>query len=391
MESQPSRGGGAGGAADEAPLRKPSPPIPPGGPAPGHVRLAALDIGTHAAKLLVADVATTRRGIGFRPLVRLGRVTRLGGEGGPGRPIPAPAAERAAAASAALLAHARELGVQRVIAAGTGVLRRAPNGRAVARDLARSLRIELPVLEPQVEAALSFLGLRAGLGLDPPLVAVDVGGGTTELIELTAHGLHAHSLDLGCLDLSARHLRGERPRAEELRRVERELVAAVPSPLVSHPRPGWAAVGGTISGLAAIDLELDAHDPDRTHGHLLKRRALAGIVRRETGRAAGDGEPDTGNGERGSWSGERGQREVLLAGAMILLHLLRIHRVTSILASSWGLRQGLLLAAVLAPEERAGRDPRRSAIGAFALASGPRPEILASSRRSEPGRRAAGS
>ena len=384
MQSEPSRTGTGGGADREGAGETSggSPPRAAGGrTAPRRLRLAALDIGTHATKLLVAEVATMPGGIGFQPLARLGKVTRLGAGSGPGRPIAPDAAARATDASRELLGHAHELGVQRVIAAGTGILRRAPNGRAIAQGIAHSLHLEVPVLEPQVEAALSFLGLRAGLGLDPPMVAVDVGGGTTELIELGQRGLSVCSLDLGCLDLTERYLRGAAPHAEAaLGQLDRVLHGAAPGPLASDPRSVWAAVGGTVSALAALDLGIDHHDPDQTHGHRLTRPALERIVRRELGHAGRNGSI-VGIGPAGV---EREQGDVLLAGAAILLHLLRIHRVTSVLASSWGLRQGLLLSAVLAPEERAGRDPRRSGAGAFALAAGPRPEMVAASGEGEP-------
>src|SRR4030095_16242821 len=124
-------------------------------------RLAALDIGTHAAKLLVVSATWDQRGLELVPLFRAGVVTRLGagvGNGTRGRPISVAAEARARGAIAELAERAREHGIESWIAAGTGVLRRAPNGRAVAGRLGADLGIEVAGLQPHNQA-------------DPPLPA----------------------------------------------------------------------------------------------------------------------------------------------------------------------------------------------------------------------------
>ena len=332
-------------------------------------RLAALDLGTHAAKLLVASATWSRSGLGLEPLMRAGVVTRLGAGGGvEGRPIPATAVARAERAIGDLMDQARPFAVRTWVAAGPGVLRRASNGRAVARRLAAALGSPIPVLHPETEAALSLLGARAGAAAEPPLLGVDLGGGSTELIYLGAESRNAgsafgvRSLDLGCLQLAERYLtpgRGD----QGVKALRQALARALPGPLLrlpsGRPAPCWLAIGGTATALATMDLGLPEHDPGRVHGHRLTAEAVAEL---------GDlllAELAEGHGPARGAGFHRQPASVLLAGAILLRHLMAMHSVREVVVSPSGLRQGLLLGELLS---RGAADPRRSPRRAIELA-----------------------
>jgi exopolyphosphatase/pppGpp-phosphohydrolase len=352
-------------------------------------RLAALDIGSHAAKLLVVEARWDPSGLELRPLLRAGIVTRLGagaGGGTGGRPISAAAEARARGAIAELIDRARALSARTWVAAGTGVLRRAPNGRAVARRLGAALGIELPVLQAETEAALSILG--AGAGHVPPILGVDLGGGSTELIFLgvdsgRGQAFGVRSLDLGCLHLAERYLstRGDRSGCRGVATLRRALARALPGPILrasSGPRasPSWLAIGGTATALATMDLGLSEHDPERVHGHRLTGAAIgrlaAGLITEleAPGRPAADG---------ARLPFHRQPGPILLAGALLLGHLMTMHSVREVVTSTFGLRHGLVLGELGSRgRSRASRgrgDPRHSARLAIELARKPLPPI----------------
>jgi exopolyphosphatase / guanosine-5'-triphosphate,3'-diphosphate pyrophosphatase len=350
-------------------------------------RLAALDIGTHAAKLLVVEARRGPSGIELQPLLRAGIVTRLGAgrSGGMGGGISAAAEGRARGAMAELVDRARALSARTWVAAGTGVLRRAPNGRAVARRLGAALGIEVPVLRPEIEAALSILGARAGAGAVPPLLGVDLGGGSTELIFLGVDsgrglGFGVRSLELGCLQLAERYLSpGGRSSSRGVASLRRALARALPGPILrppSGPAPSWLAIGGTATALAAMDLGLTEHDPERVHGHRLTGATIARLIAglsaalEAPGRTAADG---TGR------PFHRQPVPVLLAGALLLGHLMAMHSVREVVTSTFGLRHGLVLGELGSRgRSRAGgerSDPRHSARLAIELARRPLPPI----------------
>ena len=348
-------------------------------------RLAALDIGTHAAKLLVVEARRDPSGLELQPLLRAGIVTRLGAGMAGGGGIQAAAEGRARGAMAELVDRARALSARTWVAAGTGVLRRAPNGSAVARRLGAAFEIEVPVLRPETEAALSILGARAGAGAVPPILGVDLGGGSTELIFLgvdsgRGHGFGVRSLDLGCLQLAERYFPpGGRSGRRGVASLRRALARALPGPILrarSGPPPSWLAIGGTATALATMDLGLSEHDPDSVHGHRLTGAAIARLAAglsaelEAPGRAAADG-------TRRPFHRQPGP--VLLAGALLLGHLMAMHSVREVVTSTFGLRHGLVLGELGSRgRSRGGRDrgdPRHSARLAIELARKPLPPI----------------
>jgi exopolyphosphatase / guanosine-5'-triphosphate,3'-diphosphate pyrophosphatase len=324
------------------------------------VRVGALDVGTHAAKLLVMEVRFTPGELALRPLARVGIVTRLGaGRADPTDPIPAAAAARAGEAIRELRAQARALAVERWVAAGTGVLRRAVNGDEVARRLAGIWGGPLPVLRAEWEAALAVLGARAGVRRNPPLVVVDLGGGTTEVITLAPPHLELRSLGLGCLDLAERFFRGEAPVGEARAGLEEALGREIPAAFARSLEGGqatWLGVGGTVTALATLDCDLPKHDPDRVHGHRLTCEAVDRLAQDLAARGSVLG-------LRGG--GDRQAATVLLAGALLLRHLLWRHRVSSLVTSTWGLRHGLLLHHCF--EGTIGSEPTPEAVAGWSL------------------------
>jgi len=350
-------------------------------------RLAALDIGTHAAKLLVVEARRDASGLELRPLLRAGMVTRLGAEvGGGRRPISGAAEARAQGAIAELVDRARALSARTWVAAGTGVLRRAPNGGAVARRLGAALGIELPVLRAETEAALSILGARAGAGsMPPPLLGVDLGGGSTELIFLgvdSERGLAfgVRSLELGCLQLAERYLStgGEWSGRRGVATLRQALARALPGPILrasSGSPPSWLAIGGTATALATMDLGLTEHDPERVHGHRLTDAAIARLAAGLISELEAPGEPEAD----GTRPFHRQPGPVLLAGALLLEHLMTKHSVREVVTSTFGLRHGLVLGELGSRgRSRASRDwgdPRHSARLAIELARQPLPPI----------------
>jgi exopolyphosphatase/guanosine-5'-triphosphate,3'-diphosphate pyrophosphatase len=113
------------------------------------------------------------------------------------------------------------------------------------------------------EATLSFAGATRTLGAAPaPVLVVDIGGGSTELVLGGGHGdvYAAHSMDIGSVRMTERHLHSDPPTAAEVAAARSEVDAALDGP---HPvDPGAArtvvAVSGTGLTVAAAALDLPA-------------------------------------------------------------------------------------------------------------------------------------
>ncbi len=225
--------------------------------------VAAIDCGTNTIKLFI--------GTPPHALVREARMVRLGqGVDATGR-LADEALERAFTALDEYAALVREHGVpaDRIRFCATSATRDASNA-AVFREGVRSrLGVEPEVLSGDEEAALGFAGAMAGLpDVATPVLVVDVGGGSTEVILGGRDGVQAaRSMDVGSVRLHERHVRHDPPTPDELAAIARDVDAALDDCGVPLERAvSVVGIAGTCTTLGAAVLDLPAYDRDALHG-----------------------------------------------------------------------------------------------------------------------------
>jgi exopolyphosphatase/guanosine-5'-triphosphate,3'-diphosphate pyrophosphatase len=157
-------------------------------------RVAAIDLGTNATRLLVADVD----GDDVVEIQRRTRITRLGeGVDTRRRLLPVPIA-RVRNVLVEYRREADELGAERTLAVATSAVRDAENGEAFLGEIEWSYGFATQLLSGDEEAAMILRGVGP---LDSGTVVVDIGGGSTELIAADFRT----SLDVGAVRLTERH------------------------------------------------------------------------------------------------------------------------------------------------------------------------------------------
>jgi exopolyphosphatase/guanosine-5'-triphosphate,3'-diphosphate pyrophosphatase len=319
-------------------------------------RIAAIDVGSNSVKLLVADVA----GAQVTEVERWGRVTRLVRGLARGEPVREEAAADTRDAIDTCAARARVLGAERLWAAATGGLRMAADPLGLASRLGEAIG-GLPILEPRVEAALSLLGLRAGMSWPTDLVALDLGGSSTEVTRLSGPHLSTESLPIGAVVLTERCLAEDPPSAASRAALDRHLDRVLAASELDRSAAGAAplfGVGGTISALAMMLTGLRA--PDATHGRTLS----AGEVERAFQTLASLDQA----GRVQQYGISPWRADVVVAGARILMQIMEFLGSKALRVSAWGLRHGLVIAAAAA-----GPDARLHPEQAAALAGSPAP------------------
>jgi exopolyphosphatase/guanosine-5'-triphosphate,3'-diphosphate pyrophosphatase len=224
------------------------------------MRVAAVDLGTNSTRLLVADVDGGR----VDELHRETRITRLG-EGVDERRklLPVPIA-RVRNVLSDFRRTAEGLGAERTLAVATSAVRDAENGEAFLGEVEWSYGFATQLLSGDDEARMTLLGVGTDGELVPGTVVLDVGGGSTELIELDRRV----SLDIGSVRLTEQFLHSDPPTEHELDECRRAIRAALPR--VEATR--MIGVAGTVTTLAA--LELGRYDPELVHGFRLTREAV---------------------------------------------------------------------------------------------------------------------
>ncbi len=272
-------------------------------------RVAAIDLGTNATRLLVADVVDGR----VEEIVRRTHITRLGeGVDARRRLLPVPITR----VRNVLVDYRRELeslGAERTLAVGTSAVRDAENGEAFLGEIEWSYGFETALLSGDEEAALT----RRGVGpLDHGTLVVDIGGGSTELIR--EH--EAASLDIGCVRLTERH-------GTDVRAIAAEVRDALP------PLAATAVIGvdGTTAELAALGGE----------GTTVTLQTIASALV-WLGRSSED--------ERRARLLQPDRDDVLAAGIVILREILLRLGLDHSTASARDLLDGVALAAAELPE-----------------------------------------
>jgi exopolyphosphatase/guanosine-5'-triphosphate,3'-diphosphate pyrophosphatase len=221
------------------------------------MKVAAIDCGTNTIKLLIGalpDIA-----------VREMRIVRLGqGVDATGR-LADEALERTFAALDEYAALIEAHHVERIRFCATSATRDAANADVFVAGVRARLGVEPEVVSGDEEAALSFDGAVRNLRAAPaePVLMIDIGGGSTELVLGTTSGGPdaAVSLDIGSVRLHERHLHSDPPTADEveacLSGIDGQL-ARSPVPLVEAATV--VGVGGTVTTVGAGVLDLAAYD-----------------------------------------------------------------------------------------------------------------------------------
>jgi exopolyphosphatase / guanosine-5'-triphosphate,3'-diphosphate pyrophosphatase len=268
-------------------------------------RVAAVDLGTNATRLLVADVVEGT----VTEVVRRTRITRLG-EGVDRRRklLPVPVA-RVRNVLADFRREAESLGAERVLAVATSAVRDAENGEAFLGEVEWSYGFATRLLSGEEEAALTLRGVGR---LPRGTLVSDIGGGSTELVSDDFR----RSIDIGCVRLTERYGDDLEAASAGIRAALGDLPEGIETLL---------GVDGTTAELAALH-----------GGSTLSRAEVDGLLRRLA--ALRDD-------ERRGLLLEPDRSGVIVVGALILRELLDALGAERARASARDLLNGAALAA----------------------------------------------
>jgi exopolyphosphatase/guanosine-5'-triphosphate,3'-diphosphate pyrophosphatase len=313
------------------------------------VKVAAVDLGTNTTRLLVADVRDGR----VDEVERETRITRLGESVDVRRRLlPLPIA-RVRNCLADYRRTLESLGAERTLAVATSAIRDAENGEAFLGEIEWSYGFVTRLLTGDEEAVLTFRGISADRPVDAGTLIVDLGGGSTELVLAGEDGIAFRtSLDIGAVRLTERFLSSDPPTDVELDRCRAAIASLLAERIPDDARAsvtGAIGVAGTVTTLAALDLDLPAYDRDQVHGHVL---TSAG-ARRQLARLAGLPVAE----RRGVPALEPERAPVIVAGAAIVVEVLAFFGLDGIEASERDLLDGAALEAAELPAPVEGDAP----------------------------------
>ncbi len=295
-------------------------------------KIAAIDIGTHTALLLVAEV-TQRNEI--LPIVQKEKIVRLGQGVDRNNNLNSEAIARTLAAIREQIEIAKDLGVEQILISGTSAVRDAVNREILLDAIKNDFGITMQVLSGDEEAKQTYFGALSNKNLPGDILVVDIGGGSTEFIYGTQqHIKYATSLNIGSVRLTERFIGHDPITGAEYNSIRRAVKEQLTS-LKNFDAGQLVGIAGTITTLAAMHLQMDIYDSLKIDNSLLtisKVKEIVSILKKKT------------LSERKKMPGLKPERaDVILAGALILVEVMQHFKFKETLVSDRGVRFGLIL------------------------------------------------
>jgi exopolyphosphatase / guanosine-5'-triphosphate,3'-diphosphate pyrophosphatase len=300
----------------------------------GSLRHAVIDLGTNSVKFHIGERDPDGR---WRAVVDRAELTRLGEGLGVQGTIAAEPLERTVAAIAAMVEEARRHRVRAIAAVGTAGLRIAGNRGEVIAAIRDRTGITVEVISGEEEGRLAYLAVQAGLGAPKgSLVVFDTGGGSSQFTFGQGPQVQERfSVNVGAVRYTERYglagAVGPEVLADALTAIAADL-----SRLDGRPPPdALVGMGGAVTNMTAVKLELARYDPDRVQGAVLDRAELDRQIELYRSRGA--------EARRGIVGLQPKRAEVILAGACIVRTVMDKLGQQSLTVSDRGLRHGLLI------------------------------------------------
>ena len=303
--------------------------------------IAAIDIGTNSVHMVIARAAANGR---FEVLTRQKEMVRLGSGRGEMKELEPDAVDRGVAALARCRSLAESFEAE-ITAVATSAVREARNRDVFLDRARREAGVVVDVINGAEEARLIYLGVLQALPVfDQPLLLVDVGGGSTEVLFGRGGDVpFARSLKLGSLRMTRRFFPDGVVEGDALDRSRRYVADRLAQ--VAHDAAGQVheiavASSGTAEAVAAMALAAsDDAAPQSMNGTVVSRRQVTEVVEALAAAATTD--------ERRRLPGmDPARADILLGGAVVLEQVCRALKVKSLTVSEFALREGVLLDAM---------------------------------------------
>ncbi|MDZ7763035.1 MAG: Ppx/GppA phosphatase family protein [Melioribacteraceae bacterium] len=223
----------------------------------------------------------------------------------------------------------------RILCTATNAMRVAKNAKDISSRVKSELGINIEIISGEREAELSYKGAASILPGVTEKVVLDIGGGSTEIIFGSGSGMkYRKSFPIGAVNLTEKFLKQTPPLPIELDSLISELEKRFTElkDLYEKNIP-LIAVAGTPTTLAAISNQLTDYSEKVVEGFQLTENILAGFIEEFSKK-----KPE----EILEKYGEiiRGREDIILAGSLILQHILTITRNEFCTVTGKGIRYG---------------------------------------------------
>jgi len=255
---------------------------------------AVIDIGSNTFRMMIAKPAPSSHITPWDIQVYTHHIVRLGEGLHESGCLCEAAMQRALIAFhdfSKLLEH-HHVDHQHIHAVATAAMREASNGALFCQRVAKETGIHIDIIAGETEAKLSLLGSCAVVPqhIRHHFLLFDIGGASTEFVRAQdAQCIDAISRKLGVVRLVEAHLHTNPPSTHDYQAMFntcQEHLDAVEnywhttSPTHGHTPPALVGTAGTVTTLAAIDLDMHEYDANIINQHHISHARFLEIKHR---------------------------------------------------------------------------------------------------------------
>jgi exopolyphosphatase / guanosine-5'-triphosphate,3'-diphosphate pyrophosphatase len=301
-------------------------------------RVAAIDCGTNSIRLLIAESDGSG---GLKDLERRLEVVRLGQGVDASAEFHPDALRRtfAAVEDYAELIKKADVPTEKVHFVATSATRDVKNRETFFAGIQERLAVLPDVISGETEARLSFIGALSRVTPEgEPVLVMDIGGGSTELITGNRAGDmdSAISLDIGSVRITERFLKQNPVADDDLQRAIGYVDDLLADSNVDFASIGtWIGVAGTVTTLAGVFLELEHYDRERVHGAVIPLPAVHELLHRLAGMTVDE--------IRALPSMHPGRADVITGGALVEARVAARLQVADLIVSESDILDGIAL------------------------------------------------
>lgn len=316
-------------------------------------RIAAIDVGTNSIHMIVVE----EQRHGYRVIDKEKEMVQLGRGSLEGRPLTEEAIARGVEALKTMAGIAERWKVDEVIAVATSAIREAPNGRTFIARARKSSGIAVRTISGEEEADYIYRAVRSAVDFGGgTALAIDIGGGSVELIVGTAEEVYLTSSEpVGALRVSQMFGLGDAATPAMVDDCRTHVARRLKKVLARVASLGFDFSVGT-SGTIVTLAELASTGDSMSSGlRWLSRKRVRELIDTLTPLSAKERAQRLGIDER--------RAETILGGAIVLDVIMRGLELVQLRASDAALREGIVDSVLSrAVEPKAQGSVRRSAV-----------------------------
>lgn len=298
------------------------------------MRVASIDIGSNTVLLLIAEVSNSQ----IVPIINEYRIPRISSELANTGFISAESIVKLFKILTEYKAIIIKHNCEKTIVNGTQALRVASNSEQIKEKIKQQFDFDLNIISGKTEALYSFKGALSLFTDNDNYGMIDIGGASTEIVFGNKTEIfYRKSFPIGVVRIKEHFLISNPPTTEEINNFEIELENIFEElSKTDFKNLSIIAVSGTPTTLSALKQELTEYSEDNVEKSILTIADLKCFISEFKKR--------TYHEIKTEYSPIiTGREDIILAGTMILHHLISLFNKEGLFVSGRGLRFGAIL------------------------------------------------